>query len=98
MSAVATTHYSRKLCVDESTTTDQPVATRASEHIHTHTLVFANVNWSDLKVTLRQALSKDELCSAICVQNIDVQCVLQFTLSLAFCCVLHRRMSRVIHR
>ena len=36
--------------------------------------------------------------AAIRVQNIDAQCVLQFTLLLAASCVLHRRSSRVIHR
>ena len=36
--------------------------------------------------------------AAICVQNVDVQCVLQFTLIHAAGCVLHRRTSRVIHR
>ncbi len=36
--------------------------------------------------------------AAMCVQNADVQCVLQFALILAFGCVLHRRASRVIHR
>ena len=36
--------------------------------------------------------------AAICVQDIDVQCVLQFTLILAAGCALHRHTSRVIHR
>ena len=36
--------------------------------------------------------------AAIRVQNVDAQCVLQFTLLLADSCVLHRRSSRVIHR
>lgn len=36
--------------------------------------------------------------AAICVQSVDVQCVLQFTLIHAAGCVLHRRTSRVIHR
>ena len=36
--------------------------------------------------------------AAICVQDVDVQCVLQFTLIDAACCALHRRTSRVIHR
>ena len=39
-----------------------------------------------------------EADAAICVQDIDVQCVLQFTLIHAAGCVLHRRTSRVIHR
>lgn len=34
----------------------------------------------------------------MCVQGVDVQCVLQFTLILAASCALHRRTSRVIHR
>ena len=63
-----------------------------------NTLIDTHSDVIDLIVTLRQALSEDKLHSAICVQNIDVQCVLQFTLTLAFCCVLHRHMSRVIHR
>lgn len=36
--------------------------------------------------------------AAICVQDIDVQCVLQFTLLHAAGCALHRLTSRVIHR
>ena len=63
----------------------------------THSII-PTQGWRDLSMTLRQALNEDKLRSAICVQNIDVQCVLQFTLTLAFCCVLHRHMSRVIHR
>ena len=39
-----------------------------------------------------------ETGAAICVQNVDVQCVLQFTLIHAAGCVLHRHTSRVIHR
>lgn len=34
----------------------------------------------------------------MCVQDIDVQCVLQFTLIHAAGCALHRHTSRVIHR
>lgn len=36
--------------------------------------------------------------AAMCVQGVDVQCVLQFTLIHAAGCALHRRTSRVIHR
>lgn len=36
--------------------------------------------------------------AAICVQDIDVQCVLQFTLINAAGCALHRRTNPVIHR
>jgi hypothetical protein len=36
--------------------------------------------------------------AAICVQDVDVQCVLQFTLVNAAGCALHRHTSRVIHR
>lgn len=36
--------------------------------------------------------------AAMCVQDIDVQCVLQFTLIHAAGCALHRLASRVIHR
>ena len=34
----------------------------------------------------------------MCVQDVDAQCVLQFTLIIAAGCALHRRTSRVIHR
>jgi hypothetical protein len=34
----------------------------------------------------------------MCVQDVDVQCVLQFTLLHAAGCALHRHTSRVIHR
>ena len=34
----------------------------------------------------------------MCVRDVDVQCVLQFTLINAAGCALHRRTSRVIHR
>ena len=36
--------------------------------------------------------------AAMCVQDVDVQCVLQFTLIHAAGCALHRHTSRVIHR
>lgn len=36
--------------------------------------------------------------AAICVQDVDVQCALQFTLIHAAGCALHRHTSRVIHR
>ena len=36
--------------------------------------------------------------AAMCVQDIDAQCVLQFTLVHAAGCALHRLASRVIHR
>ena len=48
--------------------------------------------------TLKRAWPKDGPLAAICVQSVDVQCVLQFTLVHAAGCVLHRRTSRVIHR
>ena len=48
--------------------------------------------------TLRQAWPQDRPMAAICVQSIDVQCVLQFTLIHAAGCVLHRCTNRVIHR
>ena len=35
--------------------------------------------------------------AAMCVQDVDVQGVLQFTLILAVGCALHRHTSRVIH-
>ena len=39
----------------------------------------------------------NEATSAMCVQDVDDQCVLQFTLRRAVCCVLHRPASQVIH-
>ena len=51
-----------------------------------------------LRATLRQTRSRDWPETAIRVQKVDVQCVLQFTLLLALSCVLHRLASRVIHR
>ena len=51
-----------------------------------------------LAPTLRQTWRRDLPDAAICVQKVDVQCVLQFTLLLALSCVLHRLASRVIHR
>lgn len=48
--------------------------------------------------TLRRAWPQDGPVAAICVQYVDVQCVLQFTLIHAAGCDLHRRTSRVIHR
>lgn len=50
------------------------------------------------KPTLRQMWSLEIPRTAIGVQEVDVQCVLQFTLSNAASCALHRRTSRVIHR
>lgn len=48
--------------------------------------------------TLRQAWSRKRTVTAICVQDIDDQCVLQITLVHALCCALHRLASQVIHR
>ena len=48
--------------------------------------------------TLGQAWPRREAEAAMCVQDVDVQCVLQFTLIHAASCALHRRTSRVIHR
>ena len=48
--------------------------------------------------TLRRAWPRDGPEAAMCVQGVDVQCVLQFTLIHAAGCALHRRTSRVIHR
>ena len=48
--------------------------------------------------TLRQTWPRGRLGAAMCVQDVDVQCVLQFTLIHAASCALHRRTSRVIHR
>ena len=48
--------------------------------------------------TLRRAWPQDGPVAAICVQNVDVRCALQFTLLHGAGSVLHRRTSRVIHR
>ena len=48
--------------------------------------------------TLRRAWLRLRTEAAMCVQGIDVHCVLQFTLIHAAGCALHRRTSRVIHR
>ena len=48
--------------------------------------------------TLRQAWHRERTDAAICVQDVDVQCVLQFTLIHTVGCALHRHTSRVIHR
>ena len=48
--------------------------------------------------TLRRAWPRDGPEAAICVQGVDIQCVLQFILIHAAGCALHRRTSRVIHR
>lgn len=48
--------------------------------------------------TLRQAWPRAKPEAAICVQDVDVQCVLQFTLISADGYALHRRTSQVIHR
>ena len=48
--------------------------------------------------TLRRTRSEPRGArTAMCVQNTNDQCVLQFTLLLAAGCVLHRRTSRAIH-
>lgn len=55
-------------------------------------------DWSNLLTTLRRTRSGPRgVRTAICVQNANDQCVLQFTLLLAAGCVLHRRTSRAIH-
>ena len=51
-----------------------------------------------IKPTLKRAWPRDLPGAAICVQDVDVQCVLQFTLIHAAGCALHRHTSRVIHR
>ena len=48
--------------------------------------------------TLRRTWSRDGPGTAMCVREVDVQCVLQFTPVSAAGCALHRRASRVIHR
>ena len=48
--------------------------------------------------TLRQAWPRVRAEAAMCVRDVDVQCVLQFTLVNAAGCALHRRTSRAIHR
>ena len=51
-----------------------------------------------LNPTLRQVWPRERPGAAMCVQGIDVQCVLQFTLVNAAGCALHRCTSQVIHR
>jgi hypothetical protein len=46
----------------------------------THSIL-PTLSWRDLSMTLRQALNEDKLRSAICVQNIDVQCPAIHTIS-----------------
>ncbi|GCC41158.1 hypothetical protein chiPu_0025136 [Chiloscyllium punctatum] len=58
----------------------------------------AKVSAIDCQITLRQAWPQEEPGAAKCVQSVDDQCVLQFTLILAVLCVLNRRTGRVIHR
>ncbi len=48
-------------------------------------------------ITLRQMWPRDSSLAAMCVRNVDDR-VLQLTRRRAFCCVLHRPTSRVIHR
>ena len=48
-------------------------------------------------ITLRQVWPRDCSLAAMCVRNVDDR-VLQLTRRRAFCCVLHRPTSRVIHR
>lgn len=58
-----------------------------------------HIRWRLLfQPTLRQAWPRAKPEAAICVQDVDVQCVLQFTLISADGYALHRRTSRVIHR
>lgn len=52
----------------------------------------------DVSQTLKQTWPRERPRAAMCVQDVDVQCVLQFTLSNAASCALHRLASRVIHR
>jgi hypothetical protein len=52
----------------------------------------------DISQTLKQTWPRERPRAAMCVQDVDVQCVLQFTLSNAASCALHRLASRVIHR
>ena len=51
-----------------------------------------------IQPTLGQAWLWDGPTAAICVQDVDVQGVLQFTLIHTVGCALHRHTSRVIHR
>jgi Mlc titration factor MtfA (ptsG expression regulator) len=49
-----------------------------------------------LRHRYRQAWSHKEYETAMCVQDIDDQCVLQITLIHAVCCALHRLASQVL--
>lgn len=46
----------------------------------------------------RPGVATELSVAAICVQDVDVQGILQFTLIHTVGCALHRRTSRVIHR
>jgi len=50
-----------------------------------------------VKPTLSQTWPQEKLAAAMCVQDVDVQGVLQFTLIHAVGCALHRPTSQVIH-
>ena len=61
------------------------------------TIVQSTIAYLSL-TTLRRTRSEPRGArTAMCVQNANDQCVLQFTLLLAAGCVLHRRTSRAIH-
>ena len=51
----------------------------------------------NLRADPQPDMAAGEPAAAICVQDVDVQGVLQFTLIHAVGCALHRRTSRVIH-
>ena len=51
----------------------------------------------EVKTDPETDVASGEADAAMCVQDINVQCVLQFTLIHAASCALHRRTSRVIH-
>lgn len=50
------------------------------------------------KPTLGQAWPQENSVAAMCVQDVDVQSSMQFTLIHTVGCALHRHTSRVIHR
>ena len=51
----------------------------------------------NLRADPQPDMAARQLAAAMCVQDVDVQGVLQFTLIHAVGCALHRRTSRVIH-
>ena len=52
----------------------------------------------NMLATLKQACSQDSLGAQVAFKDSMIHWILQFTLRIAFCCVLHRCTSQEIHR